>query len=339
MKRTESNPLLQELARDQLHGSHPDSDQIAAFGEGALLPREREELLAHMAVCAECREVLSMAAGAEPVAKLKAFIVPLPAHQITKTWLPWASIAAGVLAAVSGGLIYHQNALNRKPIAVALNEPAPVQSTTMQQSQLESAKKSGERPAAKEETHPSSRQSTQAAEPLREDRSQPGMQTYLGQQNSIQNQNAGAGQVAMYEHQAPRQAASSTSAAFANVAAASPMSNAFAAVSARPHWRINSAGQPERSFGGDVWQAVLPDEGSKMLVVSVFGGQVWVGGENSRLYRSTDNGNTWNLVALPTKGGSEHVILHIHFLTPQAGTVESEDGTQWATSDAGITWK
>ena len=339
MKRTESNPLLQELAPDRMHGPHPDSDQITALAEGALLPRERDELFAHMAVCADCREVLSVAAGAEPLAKLKAFIVPRPAHPITRTWLPWASIAAGLLAAVSGGLIYHQNALNRKPIAVVLNEPAPVESTTMQQSQLESVKKPDERSAAKEERLPAARQSSLAVEPLREDRSQPGTQIYMGQQDSIQNQNAGSGQVAINNLLAQRAASPRSSATFANVAPASPISNAFAATSARPHWRINSTGQPERSFGRDVWQAVLPDEGSKMRVVSVIDGQVWVGGEHSCLYLSTDNGNTWNRVALPTKGGSEHVILHIHFQTPQAGTVESEDGTLWATSDAGITWK
>ena len=211
-----------------MHGPHPDSDQITALAEGALLPRERDELFAHMAVCADCREVLSVAAGAEPLAKLKAFIVPRPAHPITRTWLPWASIAAGLLAAVSGGLIYHQNALNRKPIAVVLNEPAPVESTTMQQSQLESVKKPDERSAAKEERLPAARQSSLAVEPLREDRSQPGTQIYMGQQDSIQNQNAGSGQVAINNLLAQRAASPRSSATFANVAPASPISNAFA---------------------------------------------------------------------------------------------------------------
>jgi photosystem II stability/assembly factor-like uncharacterized protein len=98
-------------------------------------------------------------------------------------------------------------------------------------------------------------------------------------------------------------------------------------------------GRAERSFGDGAWQAVLPYEASRMRVVSVFNGEVWIGGENSRLYHSCDNGSTWKLVALPDKNGRAHSIAHVHFLTAQSGTVESEDGTVWTTSDGGATWR
>jgi photosystem II stability/assembly factor-like uncharacterized protein len=107
---------------------------------------------------------------------------------------------------------------------------------------------------------------------------------------------------------------------------------------ARPHWRINSAGQAERSFGNEVWEVVLPNESSRMRVVSVFNADVWIGGENTRLYHSADNGFTWNLVALPEKDGQEHIIAHIRFQTPQIGTVEAADGTFWTTVDGGVSW-
>jgi photosystem II stability/assembly factor-like uncharacterized protein len=75
-----------------------------------------------------------------------------------------------------------------------------------------------------------------------------------------------------------------------------------------------------------------------MHVVSVFNGDVWIGGENTRLYHSVDNGSTWVLVTLPQKDGREHVIAHIRFQTSQAGTVEAEDGVTWTTDDGGISW-
>jgi hypothetical protein len=39
---------------------HLDADQLNAFAEGALPAQAREETLAHLAVCADCREVLSL---------------------------------------------------------------------------------------------------------------------------------------------------------------------------------------------------------------------------------------------------------------------------------------
>ena len=41
-------------------GQHLDADQISAFVESALPAHEREEMLAHLAVCADCREVVAL---------------------------------------------------------------------------------------------------------------------------------------------------------------------------------------------------------------------------------------------------------------------------------------
>jgi photosystem II stability/assembly factor-like uncharacterized protein len=75
-----------------------------------------------------------------------------------------------------------------------------------------------------------------------------------------------------------------------------------------------------------------------MRVVSVFDAEVWVGGENARLYHSSDNGNTWTVVPLPMKNGNEPIIVHIRFKTPRTGTVEAADGASWTTSDGGVNW-
>lgn len=47
---------------------HPDADLLAAFAEKRLLGHEREELLAHLAECADCREVVALASRAARLA-------------------------------------------------------------------------------------------------------------------------------------------------------------------------------------------------------------------------------------------------------------------------------
>jgi len=41
-------------------GHHPDADEIGAFVEHALPAHERERMLSHLAVCAECREIVAL---------------------------------------------------------------------------------------------------------------------------------------------------------------------------------------------------------------------------------------------------------------------------------------
>ena len=39
-------------------GIHPDADQLSVFVEGAATSREQEQMLAHLAECAECRKAV-----------------------------------------------------------------------------------------------------------------------------------------------------------------------------------------------------------------------------------------------------------------------------------------
>lgn len=280
MNRSDLNPLQQELARGHQGKPHPDPDLLTAFAEGALLERERRQLLDHLAVCAECREVLFVAAEAAPetAAAPKLFLVPRRALPPRPVWVPWASIAAGLLVVCSATLLYQQIQTLQKHAEVAVNEPEKM-------------------PAA----------------------------------------NAQLGQAAVHGPSAQNNALAYAPSALSS--AAQERTSPFASTSAqRPHWRINGIGQAERSIGDDAWQSVLPREQSKMRVVSVFGNDVWIGGENARLYHSTDNGATWKLAALPSKDGRTRAIAHIRFQSAQSGVVEAEDGILWTTSNGGVTW-
>jgi photosystem II stability/assembly factor-like uncharacterized protein len=76
-----------------------------------------------------------------------------------------------------------------------------------------------------------------------------------------------------------------------------------------------------------------------MHVVWVSGSGGWVGGEGLRLYRSADDGATWQRVLLPTKNRGGHAVRHIRFEGDRVGTAEADDGTRWRTVDGGQSWK
>ena len=303
MKQFESNPLQQELARNQRVWPHPDSDVLTAFAEGTLLERERQEVLAHLATCADCRELLSAATGAAsgPIIGSKLFLVHRSRRPVLRAWLPWACIAAGVFLVISVGWVYKQRLELKQRATIAAENAPGVPSAKIQQAHPA--------PAAEPESQISKSASSLTAKTATED---------SVTQPPVTAQN---------------------SSAFANTGTARALSDrSVLANSARPHWRIDSLGHAERSFGDGVWQPVLPNEIAKMRVVSVFDADVWVGGENARLYHSSDNGNSWSAVLLPMKNGTDHVIDHIRFRTPQAGTVEASDGTSWNTRDSGASW-
>jgi hypothetical protein len=85
-------------------GLHPDADQLAAFAEQALPANEREQTLAHLAVCGDCRQIVFLAQAAAP--EEVAQIVPATTR---RPWfsgwnLLWPAVAA--LAGIVGFSIY-----------------------------------------------------------------------------------------------------------------------------------------------------------------------------------------------------------------------------------------
>jgi hypothetical protein len=322
LKQFEPNPLQQELARNRQAGPHPDSDLLTAFAEGTLLERERRNVFAHLATCADCRELLSVATAAapSPPTGLRPFLLHRSERPQLRAWLPWASVAAGIIVVCSAGLVYKQKLELKHRASIAAENAPGLPSATIPQAHPS--------PAAEPMAQISETASSPAAEPLKAAQPDSGAQSA----SAAKALTGGSG--------AQPAATARTGSAFANAETARGMSKLSAAAgSARPHWRIDSLGHAERSFGDGAWHPVFPNESAKMRVVSVSDPDVWIGGENSRLYHSTDKGNTFSTVALPMKNGDEHAIVHIHFQTRETGAVEAADGTSWTTTDGGASWQ
>jgi hypothetical protein len=96
-------PELQNLLRQRLAGTesgsqaHPDADTITAYVEQSLPTAERQTLVAHLAVCESCREVLFLS---QPEIELatQAVIKPAPVSAWRRLFTPAFGLAATVAA-------------------------------------------------------------------------------------------------------------------------------------------------------------------------------------------------------------------------------------------------
>jgi Putative zinc-finger len=376
MTRPESNPLLQELVRNQQAPAdfegHLDADLLAAYAEDTLLPAERSGVLAHLAVCGECRQVLSVATTARPHDAEDTSVqpIPRPARARLWGWLPWVTTAAGI-AAISSILLFHPQ--KRLPLATtstsstkaAQDGTAPGQrpeipAEATQQAVVSVAPEAKARP---EKPAPVSTEPPRVApvQPTTDVAKNQGSEQSDGQR-SLSTADAESSTALTAASQpiagatAAKAASPSTTVQVANSmlpktmnpepgealggpVRAGSVARAFSGVGARPQWRINASGQVERSLGNGLWQEVLDAGTSKLRVVSVLGGSVWAGGDKLRLYRSTDNGVTWSAVQLPPKGDAANAITHVRFQTALDGKIDATDGSSWVTTDGGITWK
>lgn len=93
------NPTIQP-------GMHPDAETLTAFAELSLLANEREQVLAHIAVCSRCREVVFLVQQAATEEPMKASSPAVSRTARSRGWgaagWRWVSVPAAVLAGLIG---------------------------------------------------------------------------------------------------------------------------------------------------------------------------------------------------------------------------------------------
>lgn len=124
MKHAEYISLKKALQGAPPIGDHPDADALTAFSEGSLLVREREAVLVHLAICSECRHVLSITAEAAPIGPLATpALVKNRKWTVARIWIPSLS-AAAIIILIGTLVVRNQFKIPGPPETVAKNKPA-----------------------------------------------------------------------------------------------------------------------------------------------------------------------------------------------------------------------
>ncbi len=84
-------------------GMHPDAESLSAFAEQALIGAERDQILAHMASCSRCREVVFLAQRAmDAEQSISVSIAPVEEEKKSRGWFAGWRLAWVPAAALAG---------------------------------------------------------------------------------------------------------------------------------------------------------------------------------------------------------------------------------------------
>jgi len=346
-------------------GEHPDANLLSALAEDALTPPERQQVLAHLAACADCRESYAMAFGEAPAA---AALSQSP-RAARRFWL-WPQIAAAAAAICLVALFWRGTAPKAPPPAepAALRSeappaalpPAPAPASVerprsvarpFQPPNVPAMKKKAQAPAVLPPPPPVSPAEAPSGagadvalnDALARQQNEATVRRALPAPPPAAAQAAAQGFTASQERvqvtaSAPTQSFGSRR--FAKTA--KPGSSMAPTQSAR--WGINASadlagsdrGFVQRSLdGGTTWQTVPVDENVSFRSVAAWGATVWAGGSDGALYRSIDNGVTWVRIAAPTR----EAIAGIAVKGASEVTISAASGERWSTENAGQTWQ
>ncbi len=124
-------------------GQHPDVDQLSAFAEQALPAHEREQVLAHLATCPDCRSIVSLTL---PPLEDAAELLPQPLPSRKPWYAGWGFLwpAAGAVAVTVLLVLtlHHPAATNSpaiasaKPLVIPQNPPAQPTLKPLQQRRI-----------------------------------------------------------------------------------------------------------------------------------------------------------------------------------------------------------
>src|SRR6476646_6144421 len=94
------NLLRQRLAATENGGAqpHPDADTLTAYMEQALPPAESKTVVAHLAVCEPCREVVALSQSLMAQPETQTVLTPAPVARWRKLFTPVFGAAAAVVA-------------------------------------------------------------------------------------------------------------------------------------------------------------------------------------------------------------------------------------------------
>jgi hypothetical protein len=355
-------PLQEALARQVAGDVHPSADALTAFVEHSLPRDESQRLTAHLAQCADCREIVFLASSAveESVGDEQqsvAAAVAAPRRGGWRLWWVWAPVVAA-LVIVSAVVLQQRSgpghsgqvavAVNNAPSAPAASQPPAAAAPQPQAEMRYEVTESQKLPARAARTQGQKRsvesrpeepitlqahqeyRSTPTVAPAAPPASQPGLGAVAGVPKATPPVTA-----PMQNSFAESDGQTTTALLAKQRPVMEKPQTATPAVSGRAAWRISTDGNLEHTTAPGVWTAVLADDPTTFHVVSVVSSNVWAGGSGGALFHSSDRGETWSRQPLGTETGT---IVSIQFSDAAHGVVTTDGGSRWSTSDSGVSW-
>ncbi|HEV2114645.1 MAG TPA: YCF48-related protein [Terriglobales bacterium] len=360
--------VLQRLRASAVQGEHPSADLLAAFAEQGLAGAEREKLLAHLAACEQCREVVWFAMP-EGEAEKQVVVSAASGRWFWSSAWRWAGIAAGIVVIAGVAMLFRGGpgpagekvasvpqpppaALKRDTQAFdAKQVPAPSREVNLDAENALPKTATGERLQAKDMRR---KAMPLSGEPVTANKiTAQSTQAKLADDSSSSTAALAASAPAPVspvasKPNAPAPFAAKTappaSAAEPGVTIASDIpARALGKKKLAPptRWMLSADGTLMRSTdAGKNWQG-LPFENNIIFhAVAVIGPRVWVGGQGGALYYSSDDGSRWQSLAPSVAGVAlSEDITSLAFQDPLHGSLTTAGGQTWTTSDGGHSWQ
>jgi len=296
-------------------GTHPDFGVLTAFIEGSLPKNRRGDVFVHLANCAKCNELVSLAAPpalehAQP--KVRSTwslwnLIPMPRFAVPAIGTALVLLAVwGIRIPVVQGPVA---SVAPPPTFAAEHSVRPTESPEAMQTPAVA------RTASRSVIAKASSRSVEVAPTAVPDAL-----------------NRDAANVTMHTTVAPPLPAPPPP-----THNAYPTTSGVAAPAAGPCWRVSDNDTLQKAGTcGEGWEDISLGTPVKVRVVLAQANSVWVGGNGGALYHSEDNGEHWAKVNVPTLSDD---IVAIVFGTPTHGRLATSNGVTWATSDGGDTWR
>jgi hypothetical protein len=104
-------------------GDHPETNLLAAFAEGGLTGREREQMLLHLGECAACRQTLAVAMPEIAAEHPHAAAAPSGTQWLLWPMLRWAGVGAAVVV-VAAAVVIQSSRRSAEMPKISLAAPA-----------------------------------------------------------------------------------------------------------------------------------------------------------------------------------------------------------------------
>ncbi|HEX4232513.1 MAG TPA: YCF48-related protein [Bryobacteraceae bacterium] len=351
--------VLQRLVLRQPESlDHPSADTLTAFGEQRLNNRERGEVLAHLAQCPGCREVLALASVEQPNEPV---YLPRAERIAKRRWrhLRWAVPLAAACLLI--GIVRIPSPV-RKP-APQLTAPAS-RSSSQQVAAVhhlpEPAKTSATIPAQRARRKPlkihllpGTTESTVATVQQAPPAPPPNIVEPATEAKAaaasvpIEEPNLTAGaflprQPVLQETAAPAVERQATLRAMpSSLLARLPIEQREKSLWSLDANTADSRGTIEKSAdGGKTWQTIRVSAYARLYALAADGSNVWVGGAGGVLFHSADDGLHWTPVIV----GDGQVrlsgtITGIESLGGNSIRLKVQSEVGWLTSDGGLHWR